>query len=369
MRLIPIECVRENSILGKNIYAYDGRVLLKSGCVLNDRLIDKIKSSNIFSLYIIDEYSSNEIEDIIKPELRQKSIGILKETFSDIERIANNHKFEKRNFKDYTKNEQDYFNSIDSLSEELIEEILNNKNVLLSLIDIKSMDNYTYAHCVNVAVISLVIGISLNLSKRNLKYLCMGALLHDIGKAFIPKEILQKPSKLTDAEFNIIKQHPKKGYDFVNSIYDFSSHIKLIILQHHEKIDGLGYPNSLQSEKITLLARIVAVSDVYDALTSDRPYKRALSPNNALEYLMSNVGTTFDFNIVNVFSKVIIPYPSGTIVSLSNGDIGIVKETLPNFPLRPIIEIVKSNNVRHVGSIINLIETLSVVISHVQYEI
>ena len=95
MRLIPIECVRENSILGKSIYAYDGRVLLKSGCVLTKSLIDKVKYLHIYSLYIIDEYSSEEIEDIIKPELRQKAIRIVKETFADIERIANIHKFEK----------------------------------------------------------------------------------------------------------------------------------------------------------------------------------------------------------------------------------------------------------------------------------
>ncbi|MBE6072296.1 MAG: HD-GYP domain-containing protein [Clostridium butyricum] len=369
MRLIPIECVKENSILGKNIYGYDGRVLLKSGCILTKSLIDKVKDLHIFSLYIIDEYSSIEIEDVIKPELRQKAISIIKETFTDIERVANVHKFEKKLYKDYTKKEQLYFDSIDILAEELISEILNSKDVLLSLVDIKNMDNYTYAHCVNVAVISLVLGISLNLSKRNLKYLCIGALLHDIGKSFVPKDILQKPSKLTDDEFEIIKQHPRNGYEFLNKTYNFSSHIKLIILQHHERFDGLGYPNQLHGHEITLLARIVSVADVYDALTSDRPYKRALCPSDAVEYLMSNAGTIFDFDVVNIFSKVIIPYPAGTIVSLSNGDIGIVKETLPNFPLRPIIEIIKSNNENAIGSVINLIEKLSIVISNIQYKV
>ncbi|CAI3198476.1 HD-GYP domain-containing protein [Clostridium neonatale] len=369
MRLIPIECVRENSILGKSIYAYDGRVLLKSGCVLTKSLIDKVKYLHIYSLYIIDEYSSEEIEDIIKPELRQKAIRIVKETFADIERIANIHKFEKRKFNDYTKKEQDYFHSIDNLAEELISEILNNKNVLLSLVDIKSMDNYTYAHSVNVAVISLVLGISLNLPKRHLKYLCIGALIPDIGKSFIPKEILQKPSRLTEDEFKIIENHPKEGYDFIKKTYNFSSHINSIVLQHHERFDGLGYPNKLLGEEINHLARIVSVADVYDALTSDRPYKRALCPSDAVEYLMSNAGSAFDFNIVNIFSKVIIPFPAGTIVSLSNGDIGIVKETLPNFPLRPIIEIIKSDNSKKIGSIINLIEKLSVVISNIQYEV
>ena len=369
MRLVPIESVRTNSLLGKNIYNSDGQILLRSGVVLTEPILKKVKDLNFFSLYIIDEYSSAEIEDIIKPELRQKSIAVIKETFSDIERISTVHKFEKRLMKDYTKKEHDYFNSINSIAEELLDNILSNKNVLLSLVDIKSMDNYTYAHCVNVAVISLVLGISLNLSKSNLTHLCIGALIHDIGKSFIPKSILQKPDKLTKEEFEIIKTHSQYGYNFLGNFFDLSSHSKLIALQHHERFDGLGYPNQTSGTDISYLSRIVSIADVYDALTSDRPYKRAMCPNDALEYLMSNAGTAFDYDMVNVFCKIIVPFPEGTIVSLSNGDIGIVEKTIPNFPLRPIIKIVKSNNSNEIGSKINLIDKLSIVISDVKYEI
>jgi len=231
------------------------------------------------------------------------------------------------------------------------------------------MDNYTYAHCVNVAVISLILGISLNLSKRNLTYLCIGALIHDIGKSFIPSEILQKPGKLTPEEFEVIKNHSLYGYKFLNNFFSLSSHIKLIVLQHHERFDGLGYPNSISGNKISYLARIVSIADVYDALTSDRPYKRAMCPSDALEYLMSNAGTLFDHDMLNVFCKIVIPFPQGTIVSLSNGDIGVVEETMPNFPLRPTIKILKSDYPNKVGSKVNLIENLSIVISDIKYEI
>lgn len=369
MRLVPIECIRENSLLGKDIYTSDGRCLLKAGVVLTDVILNRIRELQIFSLYIIDEYSSYEIEDIIKPELRQKSIAVIKETFSDIERIASVHNFEKRNINQYTKREKKYFKSINKIAEELLDNVLSNKNVLLSLVDIKSMDNYTYSHCVNVAVISIVLGISLNLSKRQLTHLCIGALIHDIGKSFIPSEILQKPSELTLEEFEIIKNHPRRGYDFLGNFLDLSSHIKLVVLQHHERFDGLGYPNAISGDAISYLSRIVTIADVYDALTSDRPYKRSMCPSDALEYLMSNAGTLFDYDMINVFCKVVIPFPQGTIVSLSNGDVGIVEETLPNFPLRPIVKIVKSDRKNKVGSKINLIDTLSVVISKVQYEI
>lgn len=369
MRLVPVECIRENSILGRNIYSPDGRILLKTGVELTRALLEKIKSFKIFSLYIIDEYSSVEIEDVIKPELRQKSISVIKEVFSDIERISSRHKFEKRKLSEYSQKEKEYFNNISVLAEELLDNVLSNKNILLSLVDIKSMDNYTYAHCVNVAVISIIIGISLNLNKKNLTYLCIGALIHDIGKIFIPREILQKPGKLTPEEFKIMKNHPRLGYDFLNKFYSLSSHVRLIVLQHHERFDGLGYPDSIKGNKISYLARIVSIADVYDALTSDRPYKRSLCPSDALEYIMSNAGTLFDYDIVNVFSRIIIPFPKGTIVCLSNGDIGIVEKTIPSYPLRPIVKIIKSKDNKKVGAKINLIDTLSIVISNIQYDI
>ena len=327
MRLVPIECIRENSFLGKDIYSCDGRCLLRAGILLTDDILVKIKEFKIFSLYIIDEYSSEEIEDVIKPELRQKSISVIKETFSDIERIASVHKFEKRTINQYTNQEQKYFNSINEIAEEILENVLSNKNVLLSLVDIKSMDNYTYAHSVNVAVISIILGISLNLPKKKLIYLCIGALVHDIGKSFIPKEILQKPDKLTPEEFEIMKCHSKYGYDFFKDSFDVSSYIKLIVLQHHERFDGLGYPNNVVGNNINYLARIVSIADVYDALTSDRPYKRAMCPSDALEYLMSNTGTLLDYDLINTFCKIVIPFPQGTIVSLSNGDVGVVEQT------------------------------------------
>ena len=370
MRLVPLECVRENSLLGKNIYDSDGRILLKAGVTLTDVRLKKIKELKIFSVYIIDEYSSAEIEDVIKPELRQKSISIIKETFCDIERIASSHNFDKRTDKDYSAKEKEYYNSISSIAEELLENILSNKNLLVSLVDIKSMDNYTYAHCVNVAIISVILGLSLNLSRQHLNYLCFGALIHDIGKAFIPHDILQKPGRLTLEEFEVIKKHPQYGYDFLNKTYNsnVSSHIKMIVLQHHERFDGKGYPNKLEGPNISYLARIVTIADVYDALTSDRPYKRAMCPSDALEYLMSNAGTLFDFDMINVLCKIIIPFPQGTIVSLSNGDIGIVEKTFPNFPLRPLVKIVKSDVSDNIGSELNLIDNLSIVISNVQYE-
>lgn len=370
MRLIPIECVRSGSYLGKTIYDNEGRILLKAGALLSQNIIRSIRNLNIFSIYVIDEYSDIEIEDIVKPELRQKSVSLLKKTFTNIERIANLNTGNDTKTKDsLLKKNEAYFQSIYEISEELLQNILSNKNVLVSLVDIKSMDNYTYQHSVNVAILSLVLGISLRLSKKDLITLCIGALIHDIGKIFIPKEIITKEGPLTFDEYELIKSHPKKGYDYLHNEYSIKTASKLIVLQHHERVDGYGYPNNLKAHQINELSKIVAIADVYDALTSDRSYRRALCPNEALEYIMANADTMFDFKLVDTFAKTIVPFPSGTIVKLSNGDIGIVQETHINFPLRPNVKIVKSKDSKKEGSLVRLIDELSLVISGIQHEI
>ncbi|WP_017209512.1 HD-GYP domain-containing protein [Clostridium beijerinckii] len=361
MRLIPIECVKPNTVIGKTLYDSDGRVLVRAGMVLSERIIFKIKDLNILSIYIIDEFSSDEIEDIIKPELRQKAILTIKEAFSNINRLTVADKFSKK--------ESVYFNNIESMAEDLIENVLNNKSVLLSLIDIRSMDNYIYSHSVNVAVISLVLGIALKLPKRQLQYLCIGALLHDVGKTFIPKEILMKEEELTDEEVTILDKHPILGYKYLSDSYNLSANSKIITLQHHERPDGLGYPNKLANDEISTLSKIVSIANAYDSLSTGRPNKRAMFPSDVLEYLMSNAGKKFDYEIVNIFCKIVIPFSKGTLVDLSNGDIAVVQETIPNFPLRPIVKILKSSRSGRVNTEINLISETSVVISNIRYEL
>lgn len=372
MRLVPIECVKEGCYLAKTIFDDDGRALLKSGVMLTDSIINRIKSIQIYSLYIIDEYSDNEIEDIIKPELRQKSIKTIKETFSSVERFNQtfDHKMSSsQNLNTVIKEREKYFLDIYDIAEELLDEILSNKNVMVNLVDIKSMDNYTYQHSVNVAILSVILGMQLQLNKYDLLDLSVGALVHDIGKTFIPTDILMKPGPLTEKEFNIAKEHTTKGYDYLKNISDISSKARVISLQHHERVDGKGYPENRKGNEINNLARIVAIADVYDALTSDRPYRRALIPSEAIEYIMANSSTHFDYNMVRAFSRVIVPYPKGTLVKLSNGEIGVVENTLPNFPLRPNIKIIKSEYKSREGKTISLIKNLSLVIKDIVYEL
>lgn len=365
MRLIPIESVRPNTVLGKTLYDNEGRVLLKSGVVLREMTIEKIKEINILSIYIIDKYSDEEIEDIIKPEIRQKAISTIKEAFSNIERLST----AKGGKVEFSAKDEGYFNNINKIAEQVIDDLLNNKEVLLSLVDIRSMNNYIYSHSVNVAVISLVIGIALKLDRRKLSSLCMGALIHDVGKTLISKAILTKNAELTQEETALLNQHTRLGYKYLSDAYNLNSVSKLIVLQHHERPDGKGYPDGLSSDKITDLSKIVRIADAYDKLSTDRPNQRAMFPSDVLEYLMANAGKIFDYDIVNIFCRIVITYPKGTLVKLSTGETARVEETQTNFPLRPIVSILDSTDASRINLKVNLIKEISIVINSIVYDI
>lgn len=360
MRLVPIQCVKENFKLAKDIYDNDGKILLKAGTKLKNPVIKKIKNLNIFSLYVIDENSENIIEEIIKPEIRQRVIKTIKDIYGvSAQGYELNYMSKKK---------EDEFESIAYIAKELIEEVFSRKEIMLNIVDIKNLNNYMYQHSVNVAVISLVIGIKLDLHKYDLLDLCVGALLHDFGMAFIPNEIITKDDKLAKDEYEVVKKHAKLGYDFLSESFEIPLSSLLVVLQHHEKIGGQGYPQGKDGSKISKFAKIVAIADVYDALTSDRHYRSALSPNEALEYIMANGGIEFDYNLVKVFSKSVIPYPQGTIIRLTNNEVGVVKAVNKNMPLRPEIEILESKDEDRIGRIIDLEKNIDIVVKGIYYK-
>lgn len=360
MRLTPIENVKPNSYLGKTLYDTEGRILLNSGVLITEKLIKKIKELNLSYIYVIDDINNYAFESIIKDELRSKSLELIKSTFNSTNTI------DELNKKD---SDSLYFERLYLLAEELLDEILSNDKIIYFLVDIKKLNSSVYDHTINVTILALVIGISLNLSKCDLLNLCIGALLHDIGKEFIDIDIIDKDGPLTYEEFEKMKEHCEKGYYYLKDNNFIHNDCKMIILQHHERVDGMGYPKGLLGNQINKLAKIVSVTDVYDTLTSDRYYIDSLCASDALEYIMGHADTIFDFDIVKTFAKVVVPFPNGTLIKLSNGDLGIVKETFRNFPLRPNIKIVDSQFKDSIGTTISLIDELSLVITSVEKNI
>ncbi len=369
MRQIPVNCVKEGTILAKTIYNSAGNVLLKEGVELNAALLERIEENGIYTVYISDGYSDYVIEDIIKPEIRQKAVKAIRETFDHIIHYNITMDKETTDFKErlMIKGMQKYLRTLKSLSQTIIDDIVSNKKLMINLVDIKNIDSYTYDHSLSVAILSIVLGIELKLDKNHLQALFIGALLHDVGKAFIPPNIINKRDELTPEEFAYFKTHTTKGYEYIKDNYGLDANSKVIVLQHHEHYDGSGYPRGTSGGHINRLARIVCIANIYDQLTSDSPSSRAVPPNDAIEYIMGAAGRYYDFDMVETFVKKIIPYPIGTLVKLSNGLIGVVKDIPPNFPMRPQIRYVERGTGKIYPDIIDLMKEKNITITGVQH--
>ena len=329
MRFVPTQCLRTGMILAKGLYGKDGSLLLQQGQNLKESYISHISSQGYKGVYIFDKLSDDiEIKEVINDELRSTAVKTIKDMYI----------------------QSKYSNSLpltDSAKEivhELVESIIENNNIMVNMIDLKSFDDYTYYHSVNVAVLSLIIGTEYRLNMTELFKLGLGAILHDIGKVFVDKEIIEKPSLLTTEEYELVKKHTELGYEYLNntSMLEVPATSLAAVLQHHERYDGSGYPNALRGNKITIFGRMVAIADVYDAIISDRPYRPGMSPSEAMEYLMGGSGTLFDPNLINIFTRKVAAYPLGTCVRLSNGLNAIVVENYEDCSTRPKVKLIFS---------------------------
>lgn len=308
-------------LLGKN-----EELLLNKGVVLFPSYVRKIKQLGYNGIYIEDKLSKEiDIPDIVDERVRFEAVNSVKSVFTNIEEGKGIPLHIYRNLTD--------------IIDDIVDNILENKSAIINIIDLKAFDNYTFFHSVNVCILSIVIGKAINLNKKQLFDLGMTAILHDIGKTFVPKEVLNKNEKLSDEEFDIIKTHSLNGYNYVKDNFDVPAVTYVGILHHHERYDGYGYPMGIKGESISLFGRIVSVSDVYDAITSDRPYRKALPSFEAIEYIMGNSGVAFDPEISKIFTQKIAPYPVGTSVRLSNGDVGLIVENYPDCCTRPKVKI------------------------------
>ncbi|MBC7076240.1 MAG: HD-GYP domain-containing protein, partial [Syntrophomonadaceae bacterium] len=224
--------------------------------------------------------------------------------------------------------------------------LLSNRDILIHMSDIRTFDDYTFAHSVNVCILSLITGITLGYDDLKLRDLGIGALLHDIGKTKIDKEILNKPDDLTKEEFNEIKKHTVYGFKILRQYDDIPLLSAHIAYQHHERWDGQGYPRGLSDKNIHEYARIVAVADVYDALLADRPYRPSYTVNQAITILKRMSGIYLDANCVDSLIANIAIYPIGSVIELNTGEIGVVVDVNKKAPSKPVVKIILDKNNR-----------------------
>lgn len=362
MRKIPIEYVIPGHILHKPVFDYSGNTIMKKDTVLDENNIKKLKRLGISTIHILDNYSHQELQDIIKPKLVKR----FKDTNSKIINISSN----KEIVTDKTGNRKSIHQCIEnyeSLIDEIIEDTINNGDIINNLMSVSTYDDNTFAHSINVMLLSLVVANRLGMTKNEVKKVALSCLLHDIGKVYIPLYILNKTDKLEIEEFNIIKNHPLKGYEFLRDCTSLNASEKIACLTHHEKWDGTGYPSGKSGEEIPLYGRICCLCDVFDALTSDKAYRRGVKPNEAMEYIMGNGGILFDYELVKIFAEAVNIYPIGTMVLLSNGFEGIV-EGIGEYNMRPAITIYYENSDKVNPYTLDLHDSLNVVIDDIIYK-
>lgn len=206
-----------------------------------------------------------------------------------------------------------------SKAKEIVELVMNNPIVFSSLNKIKKYDKYTYDHCNQVACLAVAMGIKLKLNSHELINIAISSLTHDIGKCMIDPNIINKPGKLTKEEYEIVKNHSLYGYEIIKQYCDIDKVVADTILYHHENIDGTGYPCGLKYEQIPISASIIHVCDVYDALISERPYKKKLNELDSINILKEDSGTMFNPSVLDVFCSSIQIYKVGSVVELENG--------------------------------------------------
>jgi HD-GYP domain-containing protein (c-di-GMP phosphodiesterase class II) len=224
------------------------------------------------------------------------------------------------------------------LVEEVADSVFRNPGALVSLARLKTADDYSYMHSVAVCALMVSLGRQLGMNEDQCREAGLAGLLHDLGKALMPAEILAKPGKLTEAEFAIIKTHPERGHQLLLEGQGAGEAALEVCLHHHEKLDGSGYPHQLAGAQVTTLARIGAVCDVYDAITSNRPYKTAWDPAESIARMVSWKGH-FDEQILAAFVRSIGIYPTGSLVRMASGRLAVVAEQNPGKPAAPVLKL------------------------------
>jgi len=272
-------------------------------------------------VFIDDDISEDiEIKDFIEEKTRRMCKNEVKDV---ILKYANSGKAE--------------IGHIAEIASNVIEDVLSTKEVVVNIQEIRSESEAVYDHNVAVCGLAVLTAIKYGYTPEKAKDLAVGALLHDLGKAIIPPGLLNKKEPLTPAEFDEIKHHVIHGYEAVKDEAWLSAISKVVILTHHERIDGSGYPFGWTGEKIHDSAKIVAICDVFDAMTNSKPYRPAYKIYEVIEYLQAMKGMLFEPSIIAV-------YPSGSGVILSNKKIGIVLKQNQGLPTRPVVRILKDEN-------------------------
>lgn len=316
------DSLKNGMILGEDVY-FNGYLLLSKGMIIKKCYVNKLLSRGITEVSVLAD--KTYYDDIFLNPVEKFYV----ETYEKLTKVIDK-------FKDSDKIE---ISVVYPIVENILEAVFSSQNSVLSLAGFRGEGDYFLLHALDVCIYSLIVAKIMRLGYEDVVMLGIGALLHDIGKTKISENIINKVGKLTDEEFEEAKKHSEFGYNILIRVPQIDSEIVKIVLQHHERCDGSGYPKHLKGKDIYLLSKIVAIADIYDALTSDRVYKKKILPHEAAEYLLSISNTKIDSQIAKVFINNIAIYPKGCQVLLSTNQVAFVIDSNSKMPLRPILKI------------------------------
>ena len=345
--------------IDQNIKDRMDRVLIAKGTHLNAYLIESLEKLGINGVYV------SEGEEEISPENEPEPVpisaaarnNISKHREEDPAKVKLTESVRKRvsegiQYLYNNSNAENFASTTDSINQNLMKAINDNAAIAVDINALKTSDEYTFKHSVDVATMSMIIAKKQGLSQKDIYNIGIAGLLHDMGKSKIPLEILNKPARLTDEEFGVMKQHAILGYQILKEKDEFSTAISLAVLQHHEKMNGKGYPLGVTSERISPYAKILSVVDVYDALVTERPYKKSLSQRTAVEMIMA-MTDELDITAMKSFLSSVILYPVDTTVKLSNGEYAKVVKNNASSVLRPMVVGLTTGNIYDLANDMN----------------
>ncbi len=314
---IPSSILKPGMVIFDDVYNDAGALILIKDTILDKRQIEKICLNNVEKIKIkLTEndglYASREeIKSVYNQEnvrsFRQKYENKVDEVTHIIKEIGRGASVD--------------VHSVNQISKHIMKEFSTVSDVINYLHLVRPMDNYTYSHSLNVSLMSIIIGRWMNLSEAEIDEIATAGLLHDIGKTKISEKLLVKPGKLTDSEFDELKKHPVLGYMMMENIKDATLNMRYAVLLHHEKIDGSGYPVGAVDEEIPLFPKIVAIADIYDAMTSNRSYRNRMCPFEVIKNFEMQTFGKLDTRILTVFIKNIANTYMGDFVELNSGEI------------------------------------------------
>ena len=326
MRRILLDYLKEGMIVGRTIHNKKGEELLKEGVALDKDYIELLAKSNIAHVIVDDgiPFQVPEATDVISKQTRTLAVRQIKKVLLEAKESGR-----------LLVEPQALYGTVG----EFIRQLLASRDVIYNLIDMRLMDDYLFAHSVNVCVLSVMTGITMGYDSSDLELLGIGALLHDLGKVKLPDGILNKATPLDDDEWETVKMHTVFGYEIITKAGTMDDAVAVIALQHHENFDGSGYPLGIPDEQISEFSQIVAMADKFDAITAERSYRKAYPPIEAYELCEASLNYYVKESVARAFIYNVAAYPANTVVELNNGMIGVTTKTYKGNSLFPLVKV------------------------------